>query len=60
MANDPQHPDDVFGTPRQGASAEYNSLTTYYVGLGGNGNTEMRVGGLVVAVEPAIDDKAEI
>jgi hypothetical protein len=42
MATDPQHPDDIFAVQRHGAFAEYNSLLTYYVGLGGNGNTTTR------------------
>jgi len=42
MATDPHSPDDLFSSPRHGAFAEYNSLLTYYVGLGGNGNTTTR------------------
>jgi len=42
MATDPRTPDDLFAAPRHGAFAEYNSLLTYYVGLGGNGNTTTR------------------
>ena len=42
MATDPRHPEDIFAVPRQGAFAEYDSLRTYYVGLGGNGNTTTR------------------
>ncbi|MFT4111154.1 DUF6250 domain-containing protein [Silvibacterium sp.] len=42
MATDPKHPDDIFAGDRHGAFAEYNSLLTYYVGLGGNGNTTTR------------------
>lgn len=32
----------VFAQPRTGKFAEYNDLLTYYVGLGGNGNTTTR------------------
>ena len=42
MATDPQHPDDIFSAQRQGAFAQYDTLRTYYVGLGGNGNTTTR------------------
>jgi hypothetical protein len=42
MARDPRHPDDLFAEPRSGKFADYNSLTTYYAGLGGNGNTTTR------------------
>ncbi len=42
MATDPEHPEDIFAVDRHGAFAEYNSLLTYYVGLGGNGNTTTR------------------
>jgi len=42
MATDPSNPDNLFAMPRHGAFAEYNALTTYYVGLGGNGNTTTR------------------
>jgi len=42
MATDPAAPNDIFARPRNGAFAEYNSLRTYYVGLGGNGNTTTR------------------
>jgi rhamnogalacturonan endolyase len=42
MATDPAHPEDLFAVPRHGAFAEYDTLHTYYVGLGGNGNTTTR------------------
>ena len=42
MATDPREPADIFKHPRHGAFAEYNTLRTYYVGLGGNGNTTTR------------------
>jgi len=42
MATDSRTPDDLFASPRHGSFAEYNSLLTYYVGLGGNGNTTTR------------------
>lgn len=42
MASDPYRPD---GTPyaRSGALADYDTLLTYYVGQGGNGNTTTRM-----------------
>lgn len=42
MATDPQSPNDLFAHPRSGKFADYNTLRTYYVGLGGNGNTTTR------------------
>jgi hypothetical protein len=42
MARDPKYPDDLFAHPRGGKFADYNSLLTYYVGQGGNGNTTTR------------------
>lgn len=42
MATDPASPNAIFARPRNGAFAEYNSLRTYYVGFGGNGNTTTR------------------
>ena len=42
MARDPRHPDNLFATHRSGKFADYNSLLTYYVGMGGNGNTTTR------------------
>lgn len=42
MATDSRNPADLFAVKRGGAFAEYNPLLTYYVGLGGNGNTTTR------------------
>lgn len=42
MARDARTPDDVFATRRGGRFEEYNQLTGYYVGLGGNANTTSR------------------
>jgi hypothetical protein len=42
MATDARSPDDLFATRRSGKFADYNQLRTYYVGLGGNGNTTTR------------------
>ena len=42
MATDPSSPRDIFAHPRSGAFAAYNTLRTYYAGLGGNGNTTTR------------------
>jgi hypothetical protein len=42
MAHDALHPDDLLAAHRNGKFADYNSLLTYYVGLGGNGNTTTR------------------
>jgi hypothetical protein len=42
MARDPRAAGDILDIHRQGSFAEYNLLTTYYVGLGGNGNTTTR------------------
>ncbi len=42
MATDPTTPRDLFAHPHSGKFAEYNTLTMYYVGLGGNGNTTTR------------------
>ena len=43
MAQDPHAAaGSVFDVHRGGAFAEYNTLCTYYVGLGGNGNTTTR------------------
>jgi hypothetical protein len=39
MARDSRNPDDLFAVKRSGKFADYNQLLTYYVGLGGNGNT---------------------
>ena len=42
MARDARSPHDVFATRRGGRFEEYNPLTGYYVGLGGNANTTSR------------------
>jgi hypothetical protein len=42
MATDPRSPAGPLSRPRSGAFADYNSLLTYYVGLGGNSNTTTR------------------
>jgi len=42
MAIDPQRPNDFFNPPRSGKFEDYNTLRTYYVGLGGNRNTTTR------------------
>jgi predicted AlkP superfamily pyrophosphatase or phosphodiesterase len=44
MASDPARPDDLFtaGHKRDGKFATYDSLSTYYVGYGGNSNTTTR------------------
>jgi hypothetical protein len=42
MATDARSPGDLFATPRSGKFADYDQLRTYYVGLGGNGNTTTR------------------
>ncbi|GLK48652.1 hypothetical protein GCM10017620_16250 [Brevundimonas intermedia] len=42
MATDPRSPEDLIALPRSGAFADYDLLRTYYVGLGGNGNTTSR------------------
>jgi hypothetical protein len=42
MATDPAAPTNLFANPRHGAFREYNTLLTYYVGLGGNYNTTTR------------------
>lgn len=41
MASDPTRPGKM-PAPRSGKFAEYNSLQTYYVGMGGNNNTTTR------------------
>lgn len=44
MATDPAAPDgSVFARPRSGRFADYDTLTTYYVGIGGNRNTTTRM-----------------
>jgi len=42
MATDRHSPTGAPGGARSGAFAEYNNLLSYYVGLGGNGNTTTR------------------
>lgn len=43
MAHDPAVPDgDALARPRTGKFEEYDGLQTYYVGLGGNGNSTTR------------------
>jgi len=42
MASDPSSPQDLFAHPRSGAFPTYNSLHSYYVGLGGHNNTSTR------------------
>jgi Domain of unknown function (DUF6250) len=42
MATDRQSPTGPPGGARSGAFAQYNNLISYYVGLGGNGNTTTR------------------
>ena len=42
MARDSRNPQDIFAVTRSGKFADYNWLCTYYVGLGGNGNTTTR------------------
>lgn len=41
-ARDARSPDDIFATERSGLLAEYDNLTTYYVGQGANLNTTTR------------------
>jgi hypothetical protein len=42
MATDPRAPGSLLSRPRSGVFTDYNGLLTYYVGLGGNGNTTTR------------------
>lgn len=42
MATDPVHPDDILSGHRTGKFSDYNSLLTYYVGVGGRGNKTTR------------------
>ena len=42
MARDARNPNDLFAVRRNGKFADYDPLLTYYVGLGGNGNTTTR------------------
>jgi hypothetical protein len=60
-ATDVRSPDDLFATPRGGALAEYDHLTTYYVGYGANYNTTTRLRRYVgePGVRPLIFDYTE-
>ncbi|WP_369250744.1 DUF6250 domain-containing protein [Streptomyces sp. R41] len=60
-AVDVRSPDDLFATPRGGALAEYDYLTTYYVGYGANTNTTTRLRRYVgeAGVRPLIYDYTE-
>jgi hypothetical protein len=60
-AVDVRSPDDLFATPRGGALAEYDHLTTYYVGYGANGNTTTRMRRYVgeAGVRPLLYDYTE-
>lgn len=42
MATDPLDTSNIFANPRSGKFSDYNRLRTYYVGLGGRGNTTTR------------------
>lgn len=42
-ARDARSPENLFATPRSGALADYDYLTTYYAGLGANYNTTTRL-----------------
>ncbi|MGW2640189.1 DUF6250 domain-containing protein [Streptomyces sp. NPDC001348] len=42
-ARDSRSPGNLFATPRSGALADYDYLTTYYAGLGANYNTTTRL-----------------
>ncbi|MEU2778911.1 DUF6250 domain-containing protein [Streptomyces sp. NPDC007162] len=60
-ATDVRSPDDLFATPRGGALAEYDYLTTYYSGYGANYNTTTRLRRYVgePGVRPLIYDYPE-
>jgi hypothetical protein len=60
-AVDVRSPGDLFATPRSGALAEYDHLTTYYVGYGANGNTTTRLRRYVgePGVRPLVYDYTE-
>ena len=60
-AVDVRSPDDLFATQRGGALAEYDHLTTYYVGYGANTNTTTRLRRYVgrAGVRPLIYDYTE-
>lgn len=42
MARDTRSPEDIFGFQRSGKFSDYDQLTCYYVGQGGNTNTTTR------------------
>lgn len=42
MANDSRNPDDLFATKRSGKFSDYDRLTCYYAGIGGNTNSTTR------------------
>jgi hypothetical protein len=60
-ATDVRSPDDLFATPRGGALAEYDHLTTYYVGYGANSNTTTRLRRYVgrAGERPLLHDRTE-
>ncbi|CAM5325161.1 hypothetical protein SAFG77S_00087 [Streptomyces afghaniensis] len=60
-ATDVRSPGDLFATPRAGALAEYDHLTTYYAGFGANYNTTTRLRRYVgePGVRPLIYDYTE-
>jgi len=57
-ARDSRSPRNLFATPRSGALADYDYLTTYYAGLGANYNTTTRLRRYVgqAGVRPLIYD----
>jgi hypothetical protein len=57
-ARDSRSPEDLFATPRSGALADYDYLTTYYAGLGANYNTTTRLRRYigVAGSRPLVDD----
>ncbi|QIJ65806.1 DUF6250 domain-containing protein [Streptomyces sp. JB150] len=60
-ATDVRSPRDLFATPRGGALAEYDHLTTYYAGYGANHNTTTRLRRYVgeAGVRPLVFDYTE-
>ncbi|MEU9449840.1 DUF6250 domain-containing protein [Streptomyces sp. NPDC048277] len=60
-ATDVRSPDDLFATPRSGALADYDYLTTYYAGYGANYDTTTRLRRYVgePGVRPLIYDYTE-
>ncbi|MER6489490.1 MULTISPECIES: DUF6250 domain-containing protein [Streptomyces] len=60
-AVDVRSPQDIFATHRGGALAEYDHLTTYYVGYGANTNTTTRLRRYVgqAGVRPLVYDYTE-